>query len=1066
MKKDILSCPIESSKVLSKKKRTMNEANFTENSYEQAIIALFEQMGYRYECGYDIERDPRNPLHEEVLTASLRRINPELTPYGIGEMMKALKDIEGADLVAQNETFTDYLQSGITVEDKVGGEYRTVNARLVDYDHPEKNDFRIVNQWTVEEFATKRCDLVVMVNGLPLVVMELKSPSNEGVGEDDAYNQIKAYQKQIPCLFVYNAFNVISDMLTTRVGTLTAKQERYMEWKTVDGENESTAVADYTTFFQGIFQKTRLVDLIQNFLCFDKADGKAWKILGAYHQYFAVNKALQRTRDAVKGDGKIGVFWHTQGSGKSFSMLFFTHLVIRHFAESTILVVTDRKDLDQQLFGQFGRCKEFLRTEPVNATSRSELIELLKNRQSGGIIFTTIQKFEEGDEPLSTRKNIIVMTDEAHRSQYGDEHWDTKAETMKKGQALKMREALPNASFIGFTGTPISNRDKDTTEVFGDYIDIYDMTQAVADGATRPVYYESRVIKLDLDTDIVRQLETEFDALLDAGATDEQVMRAQREVSRLEQVLSSDATIDSLVRDIIAHYEENRADHLTGKAMIVALTRGVGIKIYKKMLELRPEWTEKVKVVMTASNKDPEEWHDIIGTEADKKELARKFKDNDDLMKIAIVRDMWLTGFDVPSLATMYVFKAMSGHNLMQAIARVNRVFPGKEGGLIIDYIGIAQALKQAMNDYTKRDQKKFGNPDIAKTALVKFREELSICRDQLHGCDYSAFFEEDNGQKAQTLTTALNYMLAPQMEPKRKHLVEHSALLHNAQTLCRSLLDKRDKAEVAFFDALRVMLVRFTQTSGAKITRKEINQRINELLKQSIKSDGVVNLFADAKQEFSLFDEDFMKEIQKMKEKNIALELLKSLLKDKVTTLKRTNVVQSELFSNMLTESLNRYIKGLLTNEEVIKELLEMAKSIKEQEEEGDKLGLSVEEKAFYDALTRPEMVRKCYTDEQFVALTKELTETLRKNRSIDWRHKESARAQMRVMIKRLLKKYKYPPEGAEEALQVVMAQCDNWAENEDNYAVENPVRYELDTTPAYYAMVAENEEDYKKNP
>ena len=1040
--------------------------NFTENSYEQAIIALFQEMGYRYECGYDIERDPRNPLYEEVLEASLSNINPELSPRVISEMMKALKDIDGADLVARNEAFTDYLQNGMPVEDKVGNEYRTVNARLINYDEPQKNDFRIVNQWTVDEFATKRCDLVVMVNGLPLVVMELKSPSNEGVGEDDAYNQIKAYQKQIPCLFVYNAFNVISDMLTTRAGTLTAKQERYMEWKTMDGNTETCAVADYTTFFKGIFDKHRLLDLIQNFICFDKADGKAWKILGAYHQYFAVNKALKRTREAVGGDGKIGVFWHTQGSGKSFSMLFFTHLVIRHFAESTILVVTDRKDLDQQLFGQFGRCKEFLRTEPVNATSRTELIELLKNRQSGGIIFTTIQKFEEGDEPLSTRRNIIVMTDEAHRSQYGDEHWDAKTETMKKGQTLKMREALPNASFIGFTGTPISSRDKDTTEVFGEYIDIYDMTQAVADGATKPVYYESRVIRLDLNNEIVSQLDREFDALIEAGATEEQVMRAQKEVSRLEQVLSSDETIDSLVRDIIEHYEENRADHLTGKAMIVALTRGVGIKIYKKMLELRPDWGEKVKVVMTASNKDPEEWHEIIGNEADKKELARRFKDNDDPMKIAIVRDMWLTGFDVPSLATMYVFKAMSGHNLMQAIARVNRVFPGKEGGLIIDYIGIAQALKQAMNDYTKRDQKKFGDPDIAKTALVKFREEMAICRDQLHGCNYSEFFEEDNALKAQTLTKALNYMLAAKMEPKRKHLVEHSALLHNAQTLCRSLLDKKDKVEVAFFDALRVMLTRFTQTTGAKITRKEINQRINELLKQSIKSDGVVNLFADAKQEFSLFDEDFMKEIQKMKEKNIALELLKSLLKDKVATLKRMNVVQSELFSNMLTESLNRYIKGLLTNEEVIKELLEMAKNIKEQEEEGDKLGLSVEEKAFYDALTRPEMVRKCYTDEQFVALTKELTETLRKNRSIDWRHKESARAQMRVMIKRLLKKYKYPPEGAEEALQVVMAQCDNWAENEDNYAVENHVRYELDTTPAYYAMVAENEEDYKKNP
>lgn len=1012
----------------------MNDANFTENSYEQAIIALFEQMGYRYECGYDVERDPRNPLHEEVLRASLRRVNPGLTDYALGELVKQLKEIDGADLVAQNETFTDYLQNGMPVEDKVGGEYRTVNARLIDYDEPERNDFRIVNQWTVEEYATKRCDLVLMVNGLPLVVMELKSPSNEGVGEDDAYNQIKAYQKQVPSLFVYNAFNVISDMLTTRVGTLTAKQERYMEWKTVDGEYESTAVADYTTFFRGIFQKARLTDLTQNFLCFDKADGKAWKILGAYHQYFAVNKALCRTKEAVEGNGKIGVFWHTQGSGKSFSMLFFTHLVIKHFAESTILVVTDRKDLDQQLFGQFGRCKDFLRTEPQNATSRAELIELLKNRQSGGIIFTTIQKFEEGTEPLSTRKNIIVMTDEAHRSQYGDEHWDAKTETMKKGQAQKMREALPNASFIGFTGTPISSRDKDTTEVFGDYIDIYDMTQAVADGATRPVYYESRVIKLDLDKDVVNQLDKEFDALLEAGATDEQVMRAQREVSRLEQVLSSDATIDSLVRDIIAHYEENRADHLTGKAMIVALTREVGIKIYKKILELRPEWTEKVKVVMTASNKDPEEWHDIIGTEADKKELARKFKDNDDPMKIAIVRDMWLTGFDVPSLATMYVFKAMSGHNLMQAIARVNRVFPGKEGGLIIDYIGIAQALKQAMNDYTKRDQRKFGDPDIAKTALVKFREEMAICRDQLHGCDYTAFFEENNALKAQTLTKALNYMLGTRMEPKRKHLVEHAALLHNAQTLCRSMLDREDKVEVAFFDALRVMLVRFTQTSGAKITRKEINERINELLKQSIKSEGVVNLFADAKQEFSLFDEQFMEEISRMKEKNIALELLKSLLKDKVTTLKRTNVVQSELFSNMLTESLNRYIKGLLTNEEVIKELLEMAKHIKEHEEEADKLGLSVEEKAFYDALSKPEIVRQVYTDEEFIALTKELTDILRRNRTIDWRHKESARAQMRVMVKRLLKKYKYPPEGAEEALQMVMAQCDNWAENEEH--------------------------------
>ena len=793
----------------------MNEANFTENSYEQAIIALFEQMGYRYECGYDIERDARNPLYEDALVASLRRINPTMTIQGIGEVVKALKEIDGADLVAQNETFTDYLQNGIPVEDKIGGEYRTVNARLIDYENPKNNDFLIVNQWTVEQFATKRCDLVVMVNGLPLVVMELKSPSNEGVGEDDAYNQIKAYQKQIPCLFIYNAFNVISDMLTTRAGTLTAKHSRYMEWKTQDGEYETISVADYVTFFRGMFDHERLLDLIQNFICFDKNEGTSFKILSAYHQYFAVNKALKCTYNAIEGNGKIGVFWHTQGSGKSLSMLFYTHLLIKHFAESTIVVVTDRKDLDQQLYGQFGRCKDFLRTEPVNAQSRSELIELLKNRQSGGIIFTTIQKFEEGNEPLSTRKNIIVMTDEAHRSQYGDEHWDTKTETMKKGQALKMREALPNASFIGFTGTPISTRDKDTTEVFGEYIDIYDMTQAVGDGATRPVYYESRAIHLDMDVDTMKQLDTEFEDLVRMGATEEQVQRTQKEMSRLEQLLSNDVTIDSLVRDIIEHYEENRANHLTGKAMIVALTRGVGIKIYQKMLELRPEWKEKVRVVMTSSNKDPEEWQDIIGTEADKKELARKFKDNDDPMKIAIVRDMWLTGFDVPSLATMYVFKAMSGHNLMQAIARVNRVFPEKEGGLIVDYIGIAQALKQAMNDYTKRDQQRFGDPNITKTALVKFKEELDICRDQLHGCNYDGFFSEHDADKAKTLTEALNFMLALEREVKRKHFVEHSGLLHKAQTLCRSRLDRREKMEAAFFDALRVMISRFTMNNG-----------------------------------------------------------------------------------------------------------------------------------------------------------------------------------------------------------------------------------------------------------
>ena len=707
-------------------------------------------------------------------------------------------------------------------------------------------------------------------------------------------------------------------------------------------------------------------------------------------------------------------------------MVFYAHQLVQRLPEVTIVVVTDRKDLDNQLFGQFCRCQDFLRQEPQNAQSREDLGNLLRNRKSGGIIFTTIQKFEEGDSALSTRRNIIVMTDEAHRSQYGEEHWDNKSLTMKKGFSQKMREALPGASFIGFTGTPISDRDRDTEEVFGNYIDVYDMSQAVDDGATRPVYYESRVVNLNLDEDTMKLLNDEFDNLADEGATEEQIRQAKQEHSRLEVLLGEDATIDTLVKDIIQHYEQNRAQELTGKAMIVALTRSIAIKIYRKMLELRPQWTEKVKVVMSGSNQDPEDWQPIIGNEAYKKELARKFKDNDDEMKIAIVRDMWLTGFDVPSLATMYVYKPMSGHNLMQAIARVNRVFPGKEGGLIVDYVGIAQALKSAMQQYTNRDRRRFGDPDIAKTAKVKWKEEMEICRDQLHGFDYSGFFEQDNSKRAFAITSGANFLSSPAMVQRKKNFMEHSNLLHNATTLCRSLLDEQQKAEVCYMDALRVMMLKLSQKG--KISRHEINERIGDLLRQSVKTDGVINLFGDRQIEFSLFDDAFIQEVKNMKERNLAVELLTKLMKEKIKQQQKTNVVQSDLFSDMLSQSLSNYLKGLLTNEEVIEELLKMAQQMKQAEEEGNDLGLSPEEKAFYDALSTPEGVRQAYSDEEFVALTRELTEVLHRNRTIDWNRKESARAKMRVMVKRLLKKYKYPPEGAKKALETVMRQCDHW--------------------------------------
>ena len=1015
-----------------------DDKKFTEDAYEQTLIALFrDELGYAYECGYDVERDYKEPFYRADLVASMRRLNPELPADIMDDGIKKITDIHIGTLEQNNEQFTLWMQNGMEVEYTQDGEERTVLMRLIDFNRPERNLFKVVNQWRVEEYKSKRCDMVVMVNGLPLVVVELKSATSEDASIDDAFKQIKNYQQSVPSLFSYNAFNVISDMSETRAGTITAKQDRYMEWKTVDGAYESTLMADYRTFFLGKFQQERLLDILQNYICFDKNQGKYAKILTAYHQYYAVGKALQRTRTAVEGNGKIGVFWHTQGSGKSLSMVFYAHQLVQRLPEVTIVVVTDRKDLDNQLYGQFCRCKDFLRQEPVNAQSREDLGHLLQGRKSGGIIFTTIQKFEEGDEALSTRRNIIVMTDEAHRSQYGDEHWDAKSLSMKKGFSRKMREALPEASFIGFTGTPISDRDRDTEEVFGNYIDVYDMSQAVDDGATRPVFYESRVVNLNLDEETMQLLNDEFDKLEDDGATEEQIRKAKQEHSRLEVILGEDATIDTLVKDIIQHYEENRAQILTGKAMIVALTRPIAIKIYRKILELRPDWTEKVKVVMSGSNQDPADWQPIIGNEAYKKELARKFKDDGDPMKIAIVRDMWLTGFDVPSLATMYVYKPMSGHNLMQAIARVNRVFQTedgekKEGGLIVDYVGIAQALKNAMQQYTNRDRRRFGDPDIAKTAKVKWKEEMEICRDQLHGFDYSGFFEQDNVKRASAITGGANFLSSPAMVQRKKNFMEHSNLLHNATTLCRSLLDEQQKAEVCYMDALRVMMLKLAQKG--KVSRHEINERIGELLRQSVKSDGVINLFGDRQIEFSLFDEAFIKEVKNMKERNLAVELLSKLLKEKIKQQQKTNVIQSDLFSDMLSKSLSNYLKGLLTNEEVIEELLKMAQQFKKAEEEGNSLGLSPEEKAFYDALSTPEGVRQAYSDEEFVALTKELTEVLHRNRTIDWNRKESARAKMRVMVKRLLKKYKYPPEGAEKALETVMRQCDHWADQEEN--------------------------------
>ena len=1007
---------------------------YTEADYESTIIELFENMGWRHVYGPDLDRDYRDPLYEEVLDDAIRRINPDMPESAIREAIFKLKNFDNADIVHKNGVLMDYIQHGVEVRYLVGSEERAGLVYLVDYKNPDNNSFVIANQWTFIENSNKRPDVLLFLNGLPVVLMEFKSPSREETDASEAYAQIRNYMHEIPSMFIYNCICVMSDHLTSKAGTITSGEDRFMEWKTRDGSYENTQYAQFDTFFEGMFQKERLLDIIKNFICFSNEGLKQFKILAGYHQYFAVRKAIESTKKGIATDGRGGVFWHTQGSGKSLSMVFYAHLLQETLDSPTIVVITDRNDLDDQLYGQFAKCRDFLRQDPIQAQSRQNLKELLDGRKANGIIFTTMQKFEESHEPLSERHNIIVMADEAHRGQYGlKEKIDSKTGKIKVGTARVIRNSLPYATYIGFTGTPIALKDRNTREVFGDYIDIYDMTQAVEDGATRPVYYESRVIKLKLDADTLALIDKEYDIMAE-NADPDVIERSKKELGQMEAILGNDKTIESLVNDILDHYENYRENLLTGKAMIVAYSRPIAMKIYKRILELRPAWTDKVKVVMTSSNKDPEEWAEIIGNERHKDELAAEFKDNDSPFKIAIVVDMWLTGFDVPSLATMYIYKPMKGYNLMQAIARVNRVFQDKEGGLIVDYVGIASALKEAMKDYTARDRKNYGDTDVAKVAYPKFQEKLSVCRDLFYGYDYSDFIHGSNLARSKAISGAVNFIVAVDKEDDRKTFLKEALMLKQALSLCSSLAAEDERIEAAFFESVRVLVNRLmNQGGGNKIPLPEINARINNLLKASIHSDGVINLFQDADCDFSIFDQAFLEEIRNMKEKNLAVELLKKLIAEQVIIYKHTNVVKSEKFSEILQQEMNQYLNGMLTNEQVIEEMLNLAKQIQAAQKEGQKLGLTADELAFYDALTKPQAIKDFYQNDELIAITKELADTLRKNHTIDWQKRDSARAKMRMLIKRLLKKHKYPPEGMDDAVQTVMTQCELWADNND---------------------------------
>lgn len=1013
------------------KKISMNE-----DFYEEALIEHLVDMGYEHLYGPDVVRTSNK--YDDVflpgeLEHALRRINRGLPRQAIQEAIRKISNIEAGSLEQRNEEFTDYLQSGVEVRFEENGEERNDIVRLLDYDNPDNNDFHAVNQWTFVEYSERRPDLIIFVNGMPLVIFELKSPSREETDASDAYLQLRNYMHHIPSLFVPNAFCVMSDMSETRVGTITADEDRFTIWKSTDGDYSNTQAATWMTMLDGMFPKGRLLDIIQNFICFNNMSEKVVKILAAYHQYFAVRKAIVRAKEAVAGDGKIGVFWHTQGSGKSLSMVFFAHLLQSNLENPTIVVITDRNDLDDQLFGQFSRCSSFLRQQAVQADSRKDLKELLVGREANGIIFTTMQKFTDGDEPLCDRSNVVVMVDEAHRGQYGlTEKMDASGK-VTIGAARLVHKALPNASYIGFTGTPISTDDRNTREIFGDYIDVYDMTQSVEDESTKPVYYESRVVALHLDPEALEKLDVAYQEFADE-ASEVSVEKAKHDLGGLDAIFGTDETVDALCRDIIEHYEKNRADILSGKALVVAYSRSIAMKIYYRMMDLRPDWQDKVGVVMTMSNQDPEEWFAVCGGSKHKKEMERKFKDDDDPLKIAIVVDMWLTGFDVPSLSTMYVFKPMKGHNLMQAIARVNRVCRGKEGGLVVDYIGIARALKRAMKDYTNRDQSNYGEMDVATTAYPKFLEKLDVCRDLMYGFDYrKLIFTEKRSILAGAITDAVNWLLEPQREDDREEFIKQCQLMSQALSLCKSLVSKEDQHEAAYLSVLRVQVLRLTgrgSSGGGGMTYSEFNQRVTEILQQTVRADGVIDLFEKDSVEISLFDEAFLEEVSQMKQKNIAVESLKRLIREQVRSYQRTSVVKAQKFSEMLQGTLNSYLNGMLTNAEVIEELIKMAKDMMKGRSDAAALGLNDEEMAFYDAITKPEAVRDFYDNDQLVAITRELTETLQKSATIDWQKKESARAGMRRAIKRLLRKYKYPPEGVDDAMDTVMKQCELWAD------------------------------------
>ncbi|MGL5068968.1 MAG: type I restriction endonuclease subunit R [Sarcina sp.] len=1062
-------------------------SNFIEDDLEHASIEILEEMGYEYLYGPNISVDGECPerssykdvlLKQRVLDA-LYRNNKGFSDDAMNDAYRQIISVHSAMLIENNMNFHKLLKDGIDVPVKKDGVDTHEKMFLIDFENPERNDFVVINQFTIVENEERRPDLIVFVNGIPLVVLELKSASDENVGVEEAYNQIQTYKNDISTLFNFNAFCIISDGINARCGTITSNYERFMKWRSVDGENIAPLYEpQYEVMLRGMLDKNRLIDIIKDFILFQRSkkdefdeDGiktgeheSIIKILAAYHQYFAVKKAVEKTKLASgeKGDRKAGVIWHTQGSGKSFSMLFYAAALVNELNNPTLIVLTDRNDLDDQLFGTFVNSRCILREDPKQAHTRkltdeqklanakakdnakpvNGLFDLLNERESGGIIFTTIQKFqpENGEMPVLTdRKNVIIIADEAHRSQYGlDAKTDTKTGQVKYGYAKHLRDALPNASFIGFTGTPIELEDKSTLNVFGDYIDIYDMTRAVEDEATVKIYYENRIIKLESNDKELLEIDDEFEEITE-GQEDYDREKYKSKWSRMEAIVGSPNRIKKLAEDIVKHYEE-KSKTVDGKAMIVCMSREICVRLYDEIAKIRPDWHDedvnkgKIKVVMTGAASDKASLQAHTGGKKRRDTLSNRIKDNNDELKIVIVRDMWLTGFDVPSMHTMYIDKPMKGHNLMQAIARVNRVFKDKAGGVVVDYIGILESLKRALKQYTDSDK---GNTGIdTSAAIAVMLEKLEILRDIFYDFDYSKYIEGSGMDRMKSITEGMNFVFGFE-EKEQKEFKNFVMELAKAHSLCAATHEGMDTAlEISYFKAVKASLVKFEEIDKPKKSKKEIEARVNQILERSIISEDVIDVF-DAlgmkRPDVSILAEEFLEEVRNMKQKNLAVEMLKKLLEGNLKAMERTNLVKSEKFSEKLKKSLNRYRNQAITNAEVINELVNLARELKTMKSREEELGLSKDEVAFYDALTADDIVNEFMDSKVLKQIAQELTASIRTNITIDWSVRKSAQAGMRKIIKRLLKKYKYPPEQSKKALETVMRQAELMCGNTD---------------------------------